>query len=46
MSLLVAYLPAVGAMLLFFGAMVFQARAHPEGRAPVQTDLSLEREQS
>ena len=46
MSLLVAYLPAVGTMLIFFGAMVFQARAHPQGRVPVQTERSLEREQS
>jgi hypothetical protein len=45
-SFVAAYLPAVGAMFFFFGAMVFQARAHPKGRAPAQAELSLEREHS
>jgi hypothetical protein len=46
MSSLVTYLPAAGAMLFFFGAMLFQSRAHPRGRTPEQAELSFERERS
>jgi hypothetical protein len=39
MSSLVAYVPVVGSMLLFFGAMLFQARPHHHG-SPLRSRAS------